>query len=1104
MARFIGSKIKDDNWGEDYFISKLMDYFDDSYVIYRNRPIFGAQFDVCLLVPNIGIIIFEVKGWKPETVLRVENGDNIIIKTVDEKTGEEGETGENPTNQARGYVYKMKRKIRSKIGKCPLVYDMVCFPNINKSEYDELGIEPVCEYETTILRDDLKTKAAFYNKMNLGMKNHKGSLIHCSEFNADLMFKTRQIFESNIKLENQDIEDTDYIEDCDIPNKSNYSIFAFIPNDKDSKDRIRGLAEQYSAGTKLYLTVDDDSVLRMIRNEIQAVIKNKGLITDGLNLKIDFTNKKSSDLVKQGIYEIFNCSAYLVPKYGQNLGYFEIPDGKIPNDELMRYLEYVDKKSNFNIEQFRVEHAETKKNIIVRAGAGTGKTFTMISRIAFICHVQNCSMKEMARRIVMITFTDDAANQMEDKIKQHFNNYYLLTGDSDCLAFINQIESMQISTIHSYAKKIISQLGFEFGYGEELSVTSGDYKRKQIIAKQVDEYISAGQRKYGLDYVKKLGMPVYMINKDILNMLTRLHNQSIDIAGLDKKNFGEVLQGSANGELHELLAELLPRIEREYDDYLKKQNKIHLNNMMSMLRACISNEENVKRLIKMQTGRPQFMFVDEFQDTDDVQIEALTTIAKLLQYKLFVVGDVKQCIYRFRGAKENAFDQLNYNGDSSWETFALYKNYRTDGELLNLFHNSFEYMGNQRVDDEQLLMYTTSEEENSDRLIGTRVYNDGFKHNQFYKKVSIADENSRIAALFEEVRRQIDIIKSIEGSGKKLSSKEREIAILVRENWQAEIIKKEGKTLGFEVITNTGGDLYMSEPALDMLKLANALLHYDESDYLYSFVSSNFIAGGMSKSRMFAIREDSKKSSWKKSKSLDINQAKELQNLINRSLADSEDEKWRDWNSIIKSLRTVPVLQVIRKLYFVLKPWVQYGEDSKLKQDNYRLNVDLLFEELINSANMDSLTINSFVDILTANIISQKNVDSRMPEVSDADYVIRCVTVHKAKGLEYGAVIIPYCSSPINIMKRTDMNVSVMGDGEEGVKIGYQIKVKNNEATDVFQNDLFNEELEKNERMREEARILYVAMTRAIRSFSWIALDNKKTKCWQNLIWEEE
>ena len=66
MAKFIWSKIKDDNLGEDYFISKLMEYFDDSYVIYRNCLIFGVQFDVWLLVPNFEIIIFEVKGWRLE------------------------------------------------------------------------------------------------------------------------------------------------------------------------------------------------------------------------------------------------------------------------------------------------------------------------------------------------------------------------------------------------------------------------------------------------------------------------------------------------------------------------------------------------------------------------------------------------------------------------------------------------------------------------------------------------------------------------------------------------------------------------------------------------------------------------------------------------------------------------------------------------------------------------------------------------------------------------------------------------------------------------------------------------------------------------------
>jgi hypothetical protein len=46
MAKFIGYDLHTGNWGEDYFIEKLMEYLDDTYVIYRNRPIFGAQFDV--------------------------------------------------------------------------------------------------------------------------------------------------------------------------------------------------------------------------------------------------------------------------------------------------------------------------------------------------------------------------------------------------------------------------------------------------------------------------------------------------------------------------------------------------------------------------------------------------------------------------------------------------------------------------------------------------------------------------------------------------------------------------------------------------------------------------------------------------------------------------------------------------------------------------------------------------------------------------------------------------------------------------------------------------------------------------------------------------
>ena len=291
MAKFVGSDLQSDNWGEDYLIKKLMEYFDDSYVIYRNRPIFGAQFDVCLLAPKIGIIIFEVKAWKPDTIKEVKNGDSILIKTKDAETGEEGESVENPTSQARGYVYKMRSKIRQKTGKTPLVYDMVAFPNLSKDDFDNKGIETVCESESTILKEDLDSKKAFYEKMNLGIKNHKGALSHCADFTPELMYRVRQIFETDLNIEDTTVDNTDLVKDTESPIKSAYSLFAYIPHLDMNDDIKKRLTEAYSVGTKLYVITEEQGDLAIIAEAIKGVIAEKGLISDGLNLKINFEGK---------------------------------------------------------------------------------------------------------------------------------------------------------------------------------------------------------------------------------------------------------------------------------------------------------------------------------------------------------------------------------------------------------------------------------------------------------------------------------------------------------------------------------------------------------------------------------------------------------------------------------------------------------------------------------------------------------------------------------------------------------------------------------------------------------------------------------------------
>ena len=158
----------------------------------------------------------------------------------------------------------------------------------------------------------------------------------------------------------------------------------------------------------------------------------------------------------------------------------------------------------------------------------------------------------------------------------------------------------------------------------------------------------------------------------------------------------------------------------------------------------------------------------------------------------------------------------------------------------------------------------------------------------------------------------------------------------------------------------------------------------------------------------------------------------------------------------------------------------------------------MLFEELINGCNVDRLTINTLQEQLQNSIFAQKSVDSRIPARNDVEPAIQCITVHKSKGLEYGHVILPFCSAPIDYIKPSQMQVSTERVGDN-IRIGYRINLGGDDGGAV-QNEYYNAQIERAEKSREETRILYVAMTRAIRSFSWIVLEGKKSLSWQKLI----
>lgn len=1084
MAKLIGSG-NSGNYGERLFVDKAVEYLDDSHIIYWNRQIFGREFDVCILMPGKGILVVEIKGWREDNILRVENNEMIVVKTDD------GDITSSPQKQARGYRFSIERQIKQNIGKFPLVFQMVCLPQVSKTFFRSHRLDVVMEEKFTILQEDLSNNTTFFNKLDEALREVNNW--NRDAFDSRTMLAVRNIFETDIDLTGNTDDDSEDNR-AKAYREYDYSRFYFFnENDVISNDMLDQMVAQYFGGCKLYCVCVSNNQMKAIVTAIDNELTQKGLVRNRENIEISFEEsiKHSPEITNTSTsFSGFNLNiSVLQQKLACYQESFFVANGKYTSTQ-KKALESIAEVSQFNAEQYFIEHTSPDKNIVIRAGAGTGKTFTMISRIGFICYTQNVPLQKMADRIVMITFTNEAADQMEEKLKTYFRNCYLITSNSDYLQMISRIDHMQISTIHSYAKKLISQLGTSFGYGIDLGLTSSEFYRRKKISDWLDAYIHQKEQEYGKTYTSKLGMPVYAIRDGILDFISRLHSKSVNISEISPQDFGNLTEGDIHNELHELLASVIPAVEREYFEELLENNKIHLSSMMSLLNHFISDPNSEGRIkeLKKDEFAQQFMFVDEFQDTDDSQIESLLRIAEVLDYKLFLVGDIKQCIYRFRGAEEKAFDQLHIErSPDKWVEYSLQRNYRTDKHLLDIFDSSFASWGAHN----ELLTYGKD-----DRLIGTKDYNGQYTDDvsRFYRCVPATSDEMRIPVLVEEIKRIQRRIKYEEDHGAKLTPKEKSIAILVRENWQADMIRTECGRLGISIHTNTGGDLYMSQPAIDMLTLVNALVHFDEADYLYNLVSSNFFNLDIPKSNLFERRMKMRTGAWR-AKFDEKEQVNYLIHFMNVMLANTVDKN-NKWEYIVASLRTQPVLQAIRKVYSTLEPWKHFSDDP-WKQHYYQLNVDLLFEQIINACNVDRLTINTLQEHLHNCIVSQVSVDSRTPSMDERDLGIQCITVHKSKGLEYGHVIMPFCSASINYIKKTQLHVSTMKKGGRYC-IGYSMNIGGTGET--VRNDYYDEIVEQSEKAREEARVLYVAMTRAIRSFSWIAIEGKQNLSWQNLI----
>lgn len=718
------------------------------------------------------------------------------------------------------------------------------------------------------------------------------------------------------------------------------------------------------------------------------------------------------------------------------------------------------KGTRFNIEQYLVEHAPLDKPIIVKASAGTGKTSVMMDRIMFLFAVGGVKPEQLG----MVTFTNEAANHMMQKLQAKLNGYYHYTKKIKYLEIMEQLAQMKMSTIDSFFKDIISREGALLGYSHNIQVRSFIQERNQIIHKVVNDVLSG---------LGKLEISSYTCEK-----LVRVVWETLSGRGYFPNTLEDIEMGTAgdpqNIRINEAIHLAVIKAREVYEERKKELDAIDIGDIKEDMDRLTSMEKPCLQELSLK-----YLMVDEFQDTDNSQIRCLAWLSKQLECQLFVVGDVKQSIYRFRGATDSAYEQLKKNLDTAPSEYTLRLNYRSDPQVLeklNQFFHSWDGIG--------CLDYKKSDE----------VENGLPENSSSYDPISIeyVDFNSR-----DHENRDNLLIKAIDKYQKDSGYRD-SICILCRSNSEVTEIANVCRSWGITCHAKMEGGFYSTPPVNDLYALLGALLYPKDPVRQFNYLISSYAGPSILNEEWLTENAGNSKALLSGFKlfagSSEMRQVrKEMQVMPAFEFLRNYMVKWHD-----------PIAGYFRN---VVKPMDADDDEKKYKLESYSLNLEKLFQILYDKFANDFVTLGSIYEFLSIRRTTGDTSEDAVYPEKESKGAVLAMTVHKAKGLEFDHILLPYTNHffyPEN-SKITKIEVLTEGDSYP-VKVGWAyVKPADSSRQGLsYANNNFKEmgEREMEAIRAEETRILYVALTRARKTINaYITFRPKEyITCWGDLL----
>lgn len=701
------------------------------------------------------------------------------------------------------------------------------------------------------------------------------------------------------------------------------------------------------------------------------------------------------------------------------------------------------------------------ENMVVEAGAGTGKTTSLVERVVALVTTGRASMGGIAA----ITFTEAAAAELRSRIGEKLERvdsdfYRDLTEVERSWRAVDDLDQAAIQTLHSFAASLLRERPLEAGLPPGFNVRDpieAEVAFERKWSEWLDATLDDPEAQEALRPALEEGMTLRHIREIAVSF-----NTNYDL--LADASFDSPLEQSGEGEREAALLpvlELLRRFALDYADERKAAGEVEFQDLLVLARDLLRNSIPARDHFR---GRYSHVLIDEVQDTDPLQAEIAMFLAEDVsgnvesaprpddwhrvrpaRGKIFIVGDAKQSIYRFRRADIRQVELMQKLVGGSNEK--LTQNFRSQSPVINWVNHVFRRW--MVESDGQPEYIPLDAEPSEDESPPVRYFGEAIGGNIGVVRREEADAIAHtIQTAIEEGWR----VRSEDVDSETRPVKYQDVCVLMPSRTGLEkALEYAFETAGIPYRLDSAGLIYESQEARDLLNCLSAiddptdqisvvaalrspalacsdadLLEFVEAGGQFDYLADDDPPAGYTSDALAVLREFHERRRWSSPAAL-IEEFVRERRLMELAL---DARQWRS-------------------------RWMRYR---------------FLIDRARAFASSGEASLRVYLTWTARQREEQARArETAVPE-SDED-AVRVMTIHGAKGLEFPFLILAGLNSP-----PTHRPDAVLFDRESG-----KVEVKVGSGDSSFQTAGYAEfaELDKVREEEEDVRLMYVAATRA-------------------------